>query len=129
MLGGNLRWTSISSRRNRHTPCPFILQKPEKSASTDEPSGLPNYDWGRLNCQKCLKTDDIGGSDFGLCYFKPDVWEKNIIAFTSSWVTSKLNTFKTFSKLLLLDGMCSCLVANYKVLGMLLVNCGWFHFV
>ena len=40
MLGGNLRWTSIPSRGSRNTPSRFILQKPEISAGTDEPSGL-----------------------------------------------------------------------------------------
>ena len=30
------------------TPSRFILQKPEISAGTDEPSGSPNYDWGIL---------------------------------------------------------------------------------
>ena len=48
MLGGNLRWTSIPSRGSRNTPSRFILQKLEISASTDEPSGLHNYIWGRL---------------------------------------------------------------------------------
>ena len=48
MLGGNLRWTSVPSRGSRNTPSRFILQKPEISAGTDEPSGSPNYDWGRL---------------------------------------------------------------------------------
>ena len=48
MLGGNLRWTSIPSRGSRNTPCRFILQKPQISAGTDEPSGSPNYYWGRL---------------------------------------------------------------------------------
>ena len=48
MLGDNLRWTSIPSRGSRNTPSRFILQKPEISAGTDEPSGSPNYDWGRL---------------------------------------------------------------------------------
>ena len=37
MLGGNLRWISIPSRKGgggggRNTPSPFILQKPEISA-------------------------------------------------------------------------------------------------
>ena len=50
MLRGNLRWTSIPSRGNRNTPSHFILQKPEISA--DEPSDLPNYDWGRLYLPK-----------------------------------------------------------------------------
>ena len=49
MLGGNLRWTSIPSRGSRNTPSRFILQKPEISAGTDEPSGSPNYDWDRLD--------------------------------------------------------------------------------
>ena len=44
MLGGNLRWTSIPSRGSRNTPGRFILQKPEISTGTDEPSGLPNYE-------------------------------------------------------------------------------------
>ena len=48
MLRGNLRWTSVPSRGSRNTPSRFILQKPEISASTDEPCGSPNYDWGRL---------------------------------------------------------------------------------
>ena len=48
MLRGNLRWTSIPSRGSRNTPSRFILQKLEISAGTDEPSGAPNYDWGRL---------------------------------------------------------------------------------
>ena len=39
MLGGNLRWTSIPSSRN--TPSRFILQKPEISAGTGEPSARP----------------------------------------------------------------------------------------
>ena len=43
MLGCNLRWTSIPSRDSR-----FILHKTEISAGTDEPSGSPSYDWGRL---------------------------------------------------------------------------------
>ena len=47
-LGGNLRWTSITSRGSRNTRNRFIRQKPEISAGTDEPSGSPNYDWGRL---------------------------------------------------------------------------------
>ena len=29
MLGGNLRWTSIPSRRSRNIPSRFVLQKPE----------------------------------------------------------------------------------------------------
>ena len=41
-------WTSIPSRGSRNTPSRFILQKLEISAGTDEPSGSPNYDWGRL---------------------------------------------------------------------------------
>ena len=32
MLGGNLRWTSISARGRRNTLSRFILQKPEMSA-------------------------------------------------------------------------------------------------
>ena len=48
MLAGNLRCTSIPSTGSRNTPSRFILQKPEISAGTDEPSGSPNYDWGRL---------------------------------------------------------------------------------
>ena len=48
MQGGNLRWTSIPSRGSRNTPSRFILQKPEISACTDEPSASPNYDWDRL---------------------------------------------------------------------------------
>ena len=47
MLAGNLRWTSIPSRGSRITPSCFILQKQEIGASI-EPSGLPNYDWGKL---------------------------------------------------------------------------------
>ena len=47
MLGGNLRWTSIPSRGSTNTPGRFILQTPEISAGTDEPSGSPNYDWGQ----------------------------------------------------------------------------------
>ena len=49
MLGGNLQWTSIPYRRCGNTPSRFILQKPETSAGTDEPSGSPNYDWGTLH--------------------------------------------------------------------------------
>ena len=48
MLGGNLRWTSIPSRGSRNTSSRFILQKPEISAGTDEPSRSYNYDWGIL---------------------------------------------------------------------------------
>ena len=33
ILGGNLRWTSIPSRGSRNMASPFILQKPEISAS------------------------------------------------------------------------------------------------
>ena len=33
------------SRGSRNTPSRFILQKPEISAGSDEPSGLLNYDW------------------------------------------------------------------------------------
>ena len=56
MLGGNLQWTSISSRGSRNTPNQFILQKPEISASPDEPSALPNYDWGRLYKQGYMEV-------------------------------------------------------------------------
>ena len=49
MLGGNLRWTCITSRGSRNTSSRFILQKLELSAGTDEPSGSPYLDWGRLN--------------------------------------------------------------------------------
>ena len=48
MLGGNLQWTSIPSRGSRNTPSRFILQKPEISGGTDEPSGSPSYNWDRL---------------------------------------------------------------------------------
>ena len=49
MLGGNLQWTSIPSRGSRNTPSHFIRQKPEISAGSDKPSGLPNYNWDRLD--------------------------------------------------------------------------------
>ena len=49
MLGGiNLQWTGICIQGSRNTPSRFILQKPEISGGTDEPSGSHNYDWGRL---------------------------------------------------------------------------------
>ena len=48
MLEGNLRWTSIPSRGSRYILCRFIPQKLETSTGPDEPSGSPNYDWGRL---------------------------------------------------------------------------------
>ena len=38
-VGGNPTWTSIPSSGSRNTPSRFILQKPEISAGTDEPSG------------------------------------------------------------------------------------------
>ena len=34
-----------TSGGSRNTPSRFILQKPEISAGTDEPSDSPNYDW------------------------------------------------------------------------------------
>ena len=48
MLGGSLLWTSIPSRGSRNTPSRFILQKPEISAGTDEPSGSRSYHCNRL---------------------------------------------------------------------------------
>ena len=49
MLGGNLRWTIFPTKGSRlNTPSRFILQKPEISVDTDEPSASPNYDWDRL---------------------------------------------------------------------------------
>ena len=38
------RHKSHSSRGSENTPSRFILQKPEISAGSDEPSGLPNFD-------------------------------------------------------------------------------------
>ena len=51
-----LRWTSIPSRGSRNTPSRFILQKPEISAGTDEPSGSANCYWGRLYLYLGLKS-------------------------------------------------------------------------
>ena len=42
MLGGNLQWSSMPSRGSRNTPGRLILQKPEISAGTDEPSVMNN---------------------------------------------------------------------------------------
>ena len=65
LLGGNLRWTSIPSRGSRNTPSRFILQKPDISAGTDEPSGSLNYDWGQtspftVKLNKLTVTDSNG---------------------------------------------------------------------
>ena len=73
MLGGKLRWTSIPFRGHRNTPSRFIIQKPEISAGTDEPSGSPNYDWadftysmivGLMFCDTIYK---LNPSDIHLC--------------------------------------------------------------
>ena len=47
MLRGNLRLTSIPSRRSTNTPSRFILQKPELSGGTDESSWLAQLRLGQ----------------------------------------------------------------------------------
>ena len=53
---------------SRNTPSCFILQKPEVSAGTDEPSGLPNYDWGRLYLPTNNSPSLYSELVFTLCY-------------------------------------------------------------